>query len=188
MGQTKPKWKTRRRALKPRPPRSRLAPSSVRPQRAPMALLVLGLCWGAYMINGDPLPGNDQQANMLMSVNLLKHASLSIDPRQAPENFAWQVNRAREEPSSGTLSAWSAAAQRSYETGELTARPKYYLIPSTHPQQYVGLSGSELPWRRSRCTDCSICLSMWPPIAIGGGRGQSSRLRCLSPSQRFWSF
>ena len=106
-----------------------------------MALLVLGLCWSAYMINGDPLPGNDQQANMLMSVNLLKHASLSIDPRQAPENFIWQVNRPREEPSSGTLSTWSAAAQRSYETGELTAHPKYYLVPSTHPQQYVGTFG-----------------------------------------------
>ena len=106
-----------------------------------MALLVLGLCWGAYVINGDPLPGNDQRANMLMSVNLLKHASLSIDPRQAPENFAWQVNPPREAPFSVALSAWSTDAQRSYEEGELTASPQYYLIPSTHPQQYVGIFG-----------------------------------------------
>ena len=93
------------------------------------------------MINGDALPGNDQHANMLMSVNVLKHASLSIDPRQAPENFGWQENRPGEEPSDVTLSAWSAAAQRSYEAGELTARPRYYLVPSTHPQQYVGIFG-----------------------------------------------
>jgi len=107
--------------------------------------LFLG-CFGAYMLNGVPLIGSDDfQANMLFSLNLLKHQSLSITPPQAPEEFDWRL----EQPDGGMkqvrIKAWSDEWDALYRNGELRARNLYYMAPSTHPGRYVSTFGIGAP-------------------------------------------
>ena len=48
--------------------------------RCALPVLLFAVCFGAYVSNGDFLPGGDQEGNMLFSVNLLKRGSLSLGP------------------------------------------------------------------------------------------------------------
>ena len=54
-------------------------------------MVLVAVCLGAYVSNGDFLPGNDQVGNMLFSINLLKRHSLTLGPTVAPEAFFWTI-------------------------------------------------------------------------------------------------
>ena len=52
-----------------------------------LPILLFFVCFGAYVSNGDFLPGGDQEGNMLLSVNLLKRHAFSLSPPDAPGAF-----------------------------------------------------------------------------------------------------
>lgn len=64
---------------------------------------------GAYLANGDFLPGNDAKANVYLPVSLLREGNLSFTPREAPFMFIWQ---ARLPPASGGAPEDEAFLQR----------------------------------------------------------------------------
>ena len=116
-----------------------------KPDRRAAALLV-ALCLGAYLGNGDFLPGNDQVGNMLFSLNLLKRHSLSLTPPDAPEAFFWSIENPGAAPVRTTISDWSDAVDAAYREGRLRAPSYfYYLAPTRHPEVYVNTFGIGAP-------------------------------------------
>ena len=106
----------------------------------PAVLFVV--CFGAYVSNGDFLPGNDQVGNMLFSVNLLKRHSLSVSPPDAPDSFFWTLQQSDGERQRGTIDRWSSAADEAYRQGRLQAPSHYYyLSATTRPDVYVNTFG-----------------------------------------------
>ena len=104
--------------------------------------LLFAVCLGAYLSNGDFLPGNDQVGNMLFSLNLLKRHSLSLTPPDAPEAFFWTMQRPGEAPFRATIDDWTDAVDAAYREGRLTAPSYfYYLAPTTRPEVYVNTFG-----------------------------------------------
>ena len=106
----------------------------------PAVLFVV--CLGAYVSNGDFLPGNDQVGNMLFSVNLLKRHSLSVSPPDAPDSFFWTLQQSGGETVRVTIDGWSSAADEAYRRGRLKAPSHYYyLAATTRPDVYVNTFG-----------------------------------------------
>ena len=103
-------------------------------------LLFVG-CFGAYVSNGDFLPGGDQEGNMLLSLNLLKRHAFSLGPPDAPGAFFWELEQPGEKPLSVTVSAWAQEVNDLYEKGYLKARGHYYLAQTTRPDVYVNAFG-----------------------------------------------
>ena len=103
-------------------------------------LLFVG-CFGAYVSNGDFLPGGDQEGNMLFSVNLLKRHAFSLSPPDAPGAFFWKLEQPGEEPRGVTVNAWDREVNDLYEKGQLKARGRYYLARTTRPDVYVNAFG-----------------------------------------------
>lgn len=103
-------------------------------------LLFVG-CFGAYVSNGDFLPGGDQEGNMLLSVNLLKRHAFSLSPPDAPGAFFWKLEQPGEEPLGVTVNAWDQEVDDLYEKGQLKARGHYYLAQTTQPDVYVNAFG-----------------------------------------------
>ena len=99
------------------------------------------ICFSAYTLNGDPLFGNDQKSSMITSVNLLKNHSLAVTPPQAPSEFSWFSQRPGEEGKQIKINRWGKEMAALYETGQITARPHYYLVESVHPGHYVNVFG-----------------------------------------------
>ena len=96
------------------------------------ALLFLA-CFGAYMGNGDFLHGNDQEGNMLFSINLLKRHSFSLTPADAPGAFHWKLAE------DGRAVNFDAAL---YEQGRLVlTKYSYYLATTEQPGVYVNTFG-----------------------------------------------
>ena len=83
--------------------------------------LLFTVCFGAYLGNGDFLPGNDQVGNMLFSVNLLKRHTFSLSPPDAPEAFFWMIENPGAAPVRTTIDAWTEAVDAAYRQGRLTA-------------------------------------------------------------------
>ena len=108
--------------------------------------LLFAACLGAYLGNGDFLPGNDQVGNMLFSLNLLKRHSLSLSPPDAPEAFFWTLERPGQEPAGTTISEWTDEVDAAYREGRLRAPSYfYYLAPTRHPEVYVNTFGIGAP-------------------------------------------
>ena len=106
----------------------------------PAVLFVV--CFGAYVSNGDFLPGNDQVGNMLFSVNLLKRHSLSVSPPDAPDSFFWTLQQSDGERQRVTIDRWNSAADEAYRQGRLQAPSHYYyLSATTRPDVYVNTFG-----------------------------------------------
>ena len=100
------------------------------------------ISFGAYVSNGDFLPGTDQQGNMLLSVNLLKRHAFSLSPPDAPGAFLWRLQQPGEEPFSIAFNkAWNSELNDLYEKGQLQARGKYYVAQTTRPEVYVNTFG-----------------------------------------------
>ena len=108
--------------------------------------LVFALCLGAYLGNGDFLPGNDQVGNMLLSVNLLKRHSFALSPPDAPEAFFWVLERPGAAPVRTTIDHWTDEVDTAYRQGHLRAPSYfYYLAPTTRPEVYVNTFGIGAP-------------------------------------------
>ena len=104
--------------------------------------LLFAVCFGAYVSNGDFLPGGDQEGNMLFSVNLLKRGSLSLGPLDAPHAFSWTLEQPGVAPRPVAVGDWNSAADAAYREGHLSAPvPNYYLAATTRPDVYVNTFG-----------------------------------------------
>ena len=99
------------------------------------------ICFGAYVSNGDFLPGGDQKGNMLFSVNLLKRHAFSLSPPDAPSAFFWTLKQSGQEPLTVEVDIWNSQATYLFETGQLQAEPHYYLAQTTRPEVYVNTFG-----------------------------------------------
>jgi hypothetical protein len=106
-----------------------------------LPVLLFLVCFGAYVSNGDFLPGHDQQGNMLASVNLLKRHTFSLSPPDSPTSFTWRLERPGKEAQLGALGEWSQEAAEAYELGHFKAVNPYYLAKTTRPEQYVNTFG-----------------------------------------------
>ena len=106
-----------------------------------LPILLLVGCFGAYVSNGDFLPGGDQEGNMLLSVNLLKRHAFSLSPPDAPWAFLWTLEQPGKEPLGVTFNAWDHGINILYEEGQLKARGAYYLAQTTQPDVYVNAFG-----------------------------------------------
>ena len=106
-----------------------------------LPILLFFVCFGAYVSNGDFLPGGDQKGNMLLSVNLLKRHAFSLSPPDAPEAFSWKLKQPNEEPRGVKFNVWNREVNDLYEKGQLKARGAYYLAKTTRPDVYVNTFG-----------------------------------------------
>ena len=103
-------------------------------------------CFGAYVGNGDFLPGNDQVGNMLFSVNLLKRHSFAISPPVAPQAFFWTIAKPGQEPVPSAIDEWTESTDAAYREGRLAAPSHfYYASPTVFPQVYVNTFGVGAP-------------------------------------------
>ena len=104
--------------------------------------VLFAACLGAYVSNGDFLPGNDQVGNMLFSVNLLKRHSLSLGPTVAPEAFFWTIEKPGQTPVKTSVGAWDDATAAAYREGRLKVSSHfYYVAATTRPGVYVNTFG-----------------------------------------------
>ncbi len=112
-------------------------------RRLAVPALLFAACFGAYVGNGDFLPGNDQVGNMLFSVNLLKRHALSISPPHAPDSFFWTLEQPDAQPPARVaINEWSSAVDTAYREGRLKAPSHYYyLSATTRPDAYVNTFG-----------------------------------------------
>ena len=106
-----------------------------------LPVLLFVVCFGAYVSNGDFLPGGDQEGNMLLSVNLLKRHAFSLGPPDAPGAFFWKLEQPGEKPLGVNVNAWDDEVNDLYEKGQLKARGAYYLVQTTQPDAYVNAFG-----------------------------------------------
>ena len=106
-----------------------------------LPVLLSVVCFGAYVSNGDFLPGGDQEGNMLFSVNLLKRNAFSLSPPDAPGAFFWRLEQPGEKPRGVTFNVWNREVSGLYEKGLLKARGAYYLAQTTRPDVYVNAFG-----------------------------------------------
>ena len=132
--------------------------------------LLFAVCFGAYVSNGDFLPGGDQEGNMLFSVNLLKRGSLSLGPLDAPHAFSWTLEQPGVAPRPVAVDNWNSAADAAYRQGQLKS-----LCPTTTWPRPRAPTSTSTPsaWAR-RCsgcrgTRCSTCSWSWRATASGGG-------------------
>ena len=111
--------------------------------RIALPAVLFAACFGAYVSNGDFLPGNDQVGNMLASVNLLKRGALSIGPPDAPDAFFWTLQQSDGRPPVHvTVDDWNDAADTAYRQGRLrVASHYYYLAATTRADAYVNTFG-----------------------------------------------
>ena len=108
--------------------------------------VVFVACLGAYVSNGDFLPGSDQEGSMLFSVNLLERHSFSLGPPDAPHAFFWTLEQPDAAPLPVTIETWSSAADAAYREGRLKAADHhYYLAATTRPGVYVNTFGLGAP-------------------------------------------
>ena len=111
-----------------------------------LPVVLFAACLGAYVANGDFLPGNDQVGNMLFSVNLLKRHTFGISPPVAPEAFIWTLERPGEEPVSTDVDEWTESTDVDYREGRLAVRSHfYYVSPTVYPEVYVNTFGIGAP-------------------------------------------
>ncbi len=82
-----------------------------------LPILLFFVCFGAYVSNGDFLPGGDQEGNMLLSVNMLKRQAFSLSPPDAPNAFFWKLEQPSGELRGATLNAWNREVNDLYEKG-----------------------------------------------------------------------
>ena len=106
-----------------------------------LPVLLFLVCFGAYVSNGDFLPGGDQEGNMLFSVNLLNRHAFSLSPPDAPGAFFWRLEKPGEESQGVTFKTWSNEVNDLYEKGQLKAKGAYYLAGTTQPDVYVNAFG-----------------------------------------------
>ena len=106
-----------------------------------LPVLLFFLCFGAYVSNGDFLPGGDQEGNMLLAVNMLKRHALTLSPPDAPDAFVWRLEQPGMEPRGVTLTAWNGELNELYEKGHLKATGRFYLAETTRPGEFVNTFG-----------------------------------------------
>ena len=108
--------------------------------------ILFAVCFGAYISNGDFLPGNDQVGNMLFSVNLLKRHSFAISPPDAPQAFFWTIAKPGQEPVPIAIDEWTESTGAAYRDGRLAASSYfYYVSPTVFPEVYVNTFGVGAP-------------------------------------------
>ena len=108
--------------------------------------MLFAACFGAYVGNGDFLPGNDQVGNMLFSLNLLKRHSFAISPPDAPQAFFWTIEKPGQEPVPTAIDEWTESTDAAYREGRLTAPSHfYYASPTVFPEVYVITFGVGAP-------------------------------------------
>ena len=108
--------------------------------------ILFAACFGAYVGNGDFLPGNDQVGNMLFSVNLLKRHSFTISPPDAPEAFFRTIERPGAEPVPTAVDEWTESTDTAYREGRLAVRSHFYHVsPTVFPEVYVNTFGIGAP-------------------------------------------
>ena len=108
--------------------------------------ILFTLCFGAYVGNGDFLPGNDQVGNMLFSVNLLKRHSFAISPPVAPQAFFWSIAKPGQESVPTAIDDWTkstAAAYPAYREGRLSCAIAVQFVGAYS----YSLMGWSDPWR-----------------------------------------
>ena len=104
--------------------------------------LLFAVCLGAYLSNGDFLPGSDQEGNMLSSLNLLKRGSLALGPLDAPYAFSWTLEQPGVAPRPVAVANWNSAADAAYLAGRLRdPTPNYYVAETTRFDVYVNTFG-----------------------------------------------
>ena len=114
--------------------------------RHALPAILFAVCLGAYVANGDFLPGNDQVGNMLFSVNLLRRQSFSVSPRDAPQAFFWTVERPGAELVSTFVDEWTESTDADYREGRLAVDSHfYYVSPTVFPEVYVSTFGVGAP-------------------------------------------
>ncbi len=125
----------------PRAPRNRPPDGIAGLVLKPSAWLFL-MCLCAYLANGTFVPGRDQEANMVTSLNLLKNGSFSMTPSQAPRAFSWVLHQPGQAPQPlQKVHHLSAKALDLYASGALRPQQRYYLTESTRSGHYVSAFG-----------------------------------------------
>jgi len=103
------------------------------------------VCVGAYFGNGDPMPGgaaSDARSNMIVGLNLLKNHTFLIDPPQAPyHGFSWVLEQSPGRRVPVRIADWDDAREEAYRQGRLTAKERYFLVPTEHPGRYASAFG-----------------------------------------------
>ena len=101
-------------------------------------VVVFFVCFGAYLSNGAPLPGDDARGNMLVALNLLKHGSVLIAAEHAATSFAWTTSG---NMTYARITHWDDEKAQHYREGHLKPDPPYYLAPTVHPGRYANVFG-----------------------------------------------
>jgi hypothetical protein len=110
------------------------------------ATLLFCVLLGAYLANGDFLPGNDATANVRLAGKLVAKHSLTFTAGGEPFMFDWRLHTAEGERSAH-FRAWQSKLndvpiKRILERGDLTQpKPYYYLMETRQPGVYANKYG-----------------------------------------------
>ena len=115
-------------------------------RRSVQAALIFSLLLGAYLANGDILPGNDATGSVRLAGKLLSKHKLVFTPEEEPFMFEWRL-KTPEGERLATFRAWQSKLngepiRRAFERGDLThPEPYYYLMETRQPGVYANMYG-----------------------------------------------
>jgi len=110
------------------------------------AALIFLLLLGAYLSNGDILPGNDATANVRLAGKLVTQHKLVFTPEEDPVLFEWHVKMPEGE-GHAHFRYWESPykgepVRRALERGDLSKpEPYYFLMKTRYPGVYANRYG-----------------------------------------------
>ena len=110
------------------------------------AALIFLVLLGAYLANGDILPGADAVGSVRLAGKLIAKHKLVFTPEEDPFMFTWLLSTPKEK-SVGSFRSWDAPlngepVRRAYQRGDLTVwKPSYYLMKTPRPGIYASRYG-----------------------------------------------
>ncbi len=130
--------------MPPRPARASRVRAALH-RRGVQAGLIFALLLGAYISNGDILPGNDAAASVRLAGKLVTKHKLVFTPEEEPFMFEWPLKN--QPGKKAHFRSWHSnlngePVRRAWERGELgTPVPVYNLMPTHHPGAYANRYG-----------------------------------------------
>ena len=115
-------------------------------RRSVQAALLFTVLLGAYLANGDILPGNDATASVRLAGKLVTEHKLVFTPEEEPFMFEWHLKTPKGERTAA-FRAWQSTLdgepiRRAFERGDLThPEPYYFLMATRYPGVYANVYG-----------------------------------------------